>query len=409
MTKVEIRKWMVLIVLGLIPSVGQSSFLDKLQKTLDEAQANTEARQQSASSNLGEGKVSNESKGAMDLPSISFDPSILNAENIQLKKVGLWRDPLTKLMWTRCPVGGTWKESECDGYPKSMSWTQAMTYSQTANSGGYSGWRLPTIEEYMTLVRCGLDVTPKEAAQDFQANLGLPDGYVQRINGCFSPAGNAAQSNERDAGDRYGMGSDWYNAPHFFYKKVFNFYSINSFNFWTSSLSDDAKVAFSVRSIKAVNMNFNDSSSPSSQNPVGLLLVRDGNDSGQYAKALQVLPAESEKVSLADQKANIQREKEARETAEYERKESESRKRFVTSLDRDKAAYDQRTQTLRQHPRVNDIAQQGRILEIRGDQVRIEVYHKVCVLMLNSGCGKTEYAPNGAQAWISKSSLLAVR
>jgi hypothetical protein len=46
-----------------------------------------------------------------------------------------WPDPSTGLMWT----GQAWGNK--------MNWKQASDYCAASNLGGFSGWRLPTLDE----------------------------------------------------------------------------------------------------------------------------------------------------------------------------------------------------------------------------------------------------------------------
>jgi hypothetical protein len=62
-------------------------------------------------------------------------------------------DKKTGLLWMRCLVGQTWTGSTCSGEGKRFNdWEEAK--KQSANFGGYSDWRIPTIEELRTLVYC---------------------------------------------------------------------------------------------------------------------------------------------------------------------------------------------------------------------------------------------------------------
>jgi hypothetical protein len=64
---------------------------------------------------------------------------------------GAWTDPVTELMWTR----------KDNGY--ALRWQPAAEYCRSLQLGGYSDWRLPSIEELMTIynpaarVACGTD------------------------------------------------------------------------------------------------------------------------------------------------------------------------------------------------------------------------------------------------------------
>lgn len=70
---------------------------------------------------------------------------------------GQWRDPDTGLIWMRCLIGQTWTGSTCSGTPIELSWRDANDYFQQFNQQGFAGhqnWRLPKIEELVTLRRC---------------------------------------------------------------------------------------------------------------------------------------------------------------------------------------------------------------------------------------------------------------
>jgi hypothetical protein len=53
----------------------------------------------------------------------------------------------TRVRWLRCPVGQTWNGTSCTGLKTAMDW-------KTAKRGCPSGYRLPTIHEYLSLL-CG--------------------------------------------------------------------------------------------------------------------------------------------------------------------------------------------------------------------------------------------------------------
>ena len=70
---------------------------------------------------------------------------------------GTWRDPQTGLLWMRCFAGQVWSGSTCSGALMTMTWSNAMKYPEAFNAKGFAGkndWRLPTIEELVTIRRC---------------------------------------------------------------------------------------------------------------------------------------------------------------------------------------------------------------------------------------------------------------
>ncbi len=54
----------------------------------------------------------------------------------------VWKDPKTKLMWTRVPLA-------CG---KAYTWNDAISACKQCSIAGYSNWRLPTVEELQTLM-----------------------------------------------------------------------------------------------------------------------------------------------------------------------------------------------------------------------------------------------------------------
>lgn len=53
--------------------------------------------------------------------------------------LAMWVDPATGLMWSKSDNGAD------------VDWDQAVLYSRNLRLGGYSDWRLPTIEELAAL------------------------------------------------------------------------------------------------------------------------------------------------------------------------------------------------------------------------------------------------------------------
>lgn len=67
-------------------------------------------------------------------------------------KDGLVKDTRTGLMWMRCILGSTWNNTSCQGKGQGYSWEEAMKIPQGFTYAGYSDWRIPSVEELMTLV-----------------------------------------------------------------------------------------------------------------------------------------------------------------------------------------------------------------------------------------------------------------
>jgi len=63
---------------------------------------------------------------------------------------GTVTDTHTGLMWMRCAMGQTWDVSGCQGEARNYTWDMAKKLRHTF--AGYEDWRLPDIDELMTLI-----------------------------------------------------------------------------------------------------------------------------------------------------------------------------------------------------------------------------------------------------------------
>ena len=68
---------------------------------------------------------------------------------------GTLSDTDTGLMWPLCNYGQTWDGTQCTGSRGSRTWDQALAYVQEINAAqyfGYDDWRLPTVNELLSLI-----------------------------------------------------------------------------------------------------------------------------------------------------------------------------------------------------------------------------------------------------------------
>lgn len=91
--------------------------------------------------------------------SVVQNPATVQAiSNEELMTQGVWQDPKTGLIWDRCSVGQTWDGTTCTGEALRLNWKDAKEYvARFANEqakGGYTDWRLPTIQELSSIRYC---------------------------------------------------------------------------------------------------------------------------------------------------------------------------------------------------------------------------------------------------------------
>ncbi len=64
---------------------------------------------------------------------------------------GLWQNPETKLIWSRCSLGQEWTGRECTGIAERLTWKQAQEAAKNYGFDGKQDWRLPTYKELLSL------------------------------------------------------------------------------------------------------------------------------------------------------------------------------------------------------------------------------------------------------------------
>jgi hypothetical protein len=83
--------------------------------------------------------------------------------------VGAWTDPDTSLTWTK-------QENGSD-----VNWYQANAYCSNLRQGGYSDWRLPTIDELQAIYDPSVDIPGQDS--DGEAVTWHVKGNVKLLNG----------------------------------------------------------------------------------------------------------------------------------------------------------------------------------------------------------------------------------
>lgn len=55
------------------------------------------------------------------------------------------------IMWDKCANGESWSAPNCSGSPVDINYATAKAYCENNTRGGYTDWRIPTMEELSTL------------------------------------------------------------------------------------------------------------------------------------------------------------------------------------------------------------------------------------------------------------------
>ena len=126
----------------------------------------------------------------------------------ELMASGQWRDPATGLIWMRCSIGQKWDGKTCTGEALELKWDDAAKYVQqftNAGSGfaGSSNWRLPKIEELVTLRRCSKGWEQKTESQltpEGRRDVAIGTEYITLPNG-QDVLGSCAADSSRPALD----------------------------------------------------------------------------------------------------------------------------------------------------------------------------------------------------------------
>lgn len=92
------------------------------------------------------------------VPALSMASTAYAVSDAELMKQGIWRDAKTGLMWDRCSIGQSWNGTTCTGQAIELNWQDAKDYVKKFTNqqakGGYSDWRLPTIQELSSIRYC---------------------------------------------------------------------------------------------------------------------------------------------------------------------------------------------------------------------------------------------------------------
>jgi hypothetical protein len=61
-------------------------------------------------------------------------------------------DIRTNLIWTRCPIGMKWVHGMCVEHVQRFLYSEAVSFAKQTQAATHAGWRLPTRDEFKSLV-----------------------------------------------------------------------------------------------------------------------------------------------------------------------------------------------------------------------------------------------------------------
>jgi hypothetical protein len=309
--------------------------------------------------------------GGADQTNAQSDPMVTMSDaDKQLMGQGMWHDPRTGLIWMRCPLKRTWDGTGCskDTTSKSSGASYSGIYPAVRDVsqmsfGGYSDWRLPTIEELY-----GLFDTRKCAASTFTE--APKNGGVDTLR-----MPSMCSSNE--------------NWVSFINTKIF---PISEFTDATNSRFYSASTTCSSDSPVPKNettwlMDFNRGARCDNLSSDGgdleqghVFAVRGGSPTGEYQ---YVLANTNEYYAQQKIKQTANAAEQARSNA---------------ALKQRRADYYAEVAAFRKSVRVGDRATQGLVLEINGDLIRVQTYIPACNSRFDN-C-------TGPEKWINRNELV---
>lgn len=183
--------------------------------------------------------------------------SFVNAQETdkQLLKKGMWRDSTTNLIWMRCVVGQKWNGQTCIGVGSNATWGRMVLTIDSLKFGGYSDWRLPSIEDLANIRKCvngfasyempipsneGGEITVKKQCDGSHSDFALDESIFPNHPEVWDPHGDSIWSSYWSATEAGGKGAgiQVYGMGHYGY--IDYLYEKNS--------TYSPKFAFAVRS-----------------------------------------------------------------------------------------------------------------------------------------------------------------
>jgi len=306
--------------------------------------------------------------------------------------VATWNDQQTGLTWTACPIGDRPNDKRCEQEDQTRnrgtvaSWGHAVLAAKTATIGGFDDWRLPTIQEVLTIYKC-------RAPQDYQDTsselaVGRNSDLIGSLVGKAVSGAKAGLPQPRNMPTfldiqvvRQANGNTNFRCPpgagaNYVFIGEMGGNSVSG-KFWTASPTDlymnendrrynqlnQSHVIFQAN--HGVNF-FSDTSE------LKYFLVRGGTPGAEWQAALNAAPEAARGVDAANAKRQMDIEKsiESERNRKRQEVEAEAKKR---------ENFEKETARLRASVKPGDIVSKGLVLEVRGDLIGVQTYRNICV------------------------------
>lgn len=323
-----------------------------------------------------------------------------------------WTDQKSGLTWSTCPIGRKYTRNH-DGYSCELevglsadgakfTWYDAIAAAEKSKLGGHDDWRIPTIKELLTLLKC-----EDEKWQDWghsskyssRAREREPNRWVEMDISSDRPL-RYCRAYSEDLKFFYDIWTPegvWTSSP------PPPGYKDSSFN---DEYIPDAKKY--LPRVKYENWKFDAPLKPQFVK-AEVLMVR-GGDGEEWGAAR----SDARKISrlIANEESQYKRERDAqiskdlRIAEDSRRKSTQERQATQENLERE-------TQRLRKSVKVGDTIAVGLavgvVIEVKGDDIRVQTYENRCVQRYSDGsCQKTRREPSG-EGWTKRANLVPAR
>lgn len=354
-------------LVGMVQSSYGFSFKDALKETANaiaEAAKESAKREGQAQSSTAQSDEQGQPSQGRPAENRQSQMSVLNSRDARLnpddlQKQGMWQDPRTGLIWSRCLVAATWDGSDCtqQGRKQAGSLLEAVYAASEVRVGGYSDWRIPTPEEIDSLRDCSGDQGPGDAKTEYPGN----DGRTRRT---FAKC-------------------KWGGEPKLGTKEAFSTTTNWDKSSWL--VSPDPERPWIV--YDGVLQPYDGQQS----GPLSIRVVRGGKIPAFYSQLLAQAQSFHDK-QVADNKLKQQEAQQAT-MARAQAKQQEA------------AEYARLTKELQKNVKPGDRVPFGLVLEVKGDLVKLQTYEQQCTIWFNSStCQRYEMVVAG-EKWVRRDEL----